>query len=398
MNPFEKAIDQAATETLEPQIITTELAVVEELKKQDIVGSKAAMIQSAFDPMVAMLKALESDYNEIISLDITKPATAKKAKELRLKMVKVRTGSAAIHKEQKAEYLRAGRAIDGVNNILKWAVEDKEENLAKIENYADNIEKEARKKVFEERLALLSQVISEAEAKLIPLGDLAPETFENMLNGYKFAQAEKERVAKEQAEKERLAKAEKEAEDLRIREENFKLKEQNDRVIRLTSIGFRYHETSTSFHHEGLKWGILKDKVQKMTPNEFDDLYRKKAKEIIDYNQRIHDEELAERSRIERERIKQDEKLKKERAERKRLEDEARQKAEQEENDRKAILAAQRKQKRAPDKIKLLALAEQISLLECTPLKDDDAKAILNNAIGMLAKVANYIKTNAEKL
>lgn len=135
-----------------------------------------------------------------------------------------------------------------------------------------------------------------------------------------------------------------------------------------------------------------------------------KQKEQEEADRAAAEAKAAEEARIEQERIRKEnellrkqneakeKKLRAEREAREKLEAEAMAKAEAEEAERKAQAAAQRKAKRAPDKQKLLSLAEQIELLNCEKLKDEDAQKILNNATDLLAKVVKYIRTNADKL
>ena len=71
---------------------------------------KAQQIEAQFKPMLEKMSALEREYNEVIKLEVS-GETCAKAKELRLKYVKVRTGTAAIHTQQKAFYLAGGRYV-----------------------------------------------------------------------------------------------------------------------------------------------------------------------------------------------------------------------------------------------------------------------------------------------
>ena len=120
------------------------------LKEAEINGSKAEMIESAFAPMVEMLKVFEAEYKIITEQPINE-YLCDDARALRLKMVKVRTGAKEIHKSQKEEVLRLGRAIDGVKNILEFAVTDKEKKLEEIENYYVNLIKAEQEKLRAER-------------------------------------------------------------------------------------------------------------------------------------------------------------------------------------------------------------------------------------------------------
>lgn len=188
-----------------------------QLAKEDLTGSKAEMIRNAFAPMADMLEGFESEYNTIIAKPITKELCVE-ARELRLRLVKVRTGTAKVHKEQKAEHLRAGRAIDAVKNILEYAVVDKEEALKKIELHYENIEKEAKEALRVARLERLKPY--GFENSTIDLSGMSEQEYETFFIGAKTAHETKlseEKKAKEEAEAKRLAE---EAEKARLKKEN----------------------------------------------------------------------------------------------------------------------------------------------------------------------------------
>lgn len=106
----------------------------------------------------------------------------------------------------------------------------------------------------------------------------------------------------------------------------------------------------------------------------------------------------AENERLRKEQAEKNAQLEKERQARLQLEREAESKRKAEEEEKKEQERIARKLRRAPDKEKLLLLAEQIKLLNCPKLKDDDAQKILNNATSLLGKVVEYITKNAENL
>ena len=66
--------------------------------------NEAEQVKNVFVPMLDKMEAMEEEYNRIIKLDIT-DENCKLAKELRLKFVKIRTGTADIHKKAKEYYL-----------------------------------------------------------------------------------------------------------------------------------------------------------------------------------------------------------------------------------------------------------------------------------------------------
>ncbi|HUX57479.1 MAG TPA: hypothetical protein VMV77_10925 [Bacteroidales bacterium] len=134
---------------------------------QVIEKSKAEAIRATFEPMVAMLQEFETAYNSVITAskkEITEELI-NAAKRLRLDIGKVRIEAEKLRKEQKEEYLRAGKAIDAVNNILKWAVTDKENRLKEIEDYFEIQEQLRLEKLQNDRAEKLSKYIEDAHER-----------------------------------------------------------------------------------------------------------------------------------------------------------------------------------------------------------------------------------------
>ena len=128
---------------------------------ESLTKSKAAQIRASFEPMVNMLSEFEEAYNVVIT-EAEKEKTsevAAKAKRLRIDIGKVSTGTEKVRKAQKEEYVRAGKAIDGVSNILKWAVTDKVNKLKEIENYVAIQEQERLDALQIERAEKLSKYV-----------------------------------------------------------------------------------------------------------------------------------------------------------------------------------------------------------------------------------------------
>jgi len=194
-------------------------------KEFGIEDSKASDIAAQFQPMLDKMVELETEYNEVVNLPIEEPSTAKKAREVRLKYMKVRTGTLEIHKAQKAFYLAGGRFVDGWKNAQEFASLGKEQELEKIEKYAANLEKE---RIANLQAARQEQLVPyEVEnIETLNLGTMADNVWENFLAGsitnYN-AKKEAERLA-EEAEQKRLAEEEAEREKFRI--ENERLREE----------------------------------------------------------------------------------------------------------------------------------------------------------------------------
>jgi hypothetical protein len=201
--------------------MTTELIKVD-AKEYGIEESKAADIAAQFKPMLDKMIELETEYNEVIALPIE--SAGPQAKSLRLKYVKVRTGTENIHKDQKAFYLAAGRFVDGWKNAQLFAAQGIESKLEQIENYAINLENERIERLRTEREKILAKY--EVDTSGIGLGRMTQQVFDNFLLGVKTAyenRIEAERIAEEQRQ------AAIEAERLRIenqRIENERLKKE----------------------------------------------------------------------------------------------------------------------------------------------------------------------------
>ena len=95
--------------------------------------SQVETIEQAFLPKIQEREALVAIYDQLIKSELT-PELCKEAKEVRLKLVKVRTGIADIHKTQKAFFLAAGRFVDAWKNKETLPVEQMEDKLSEIEN------------------------------------------------------------------------------------------------------------------------------------------------------------------------------------------------------------------------------------------------------------------------
>tara|TARA_R110001632_G_C11251230_1_gene408837 strand:- start:32 stop:940 length:909 start_codon:yes stop_codon:yes gene_type:complete len=204
--------------------------------------STAKGIKQQFQPMLNKMVEFEEEFNEVLKLDIENPTTAKVAKELRLKYVKVRTGTASIHKKQKAFYLSGGKFVDGWKNAQLFASQGKEEKLSELENYIKNLEIERKLNLQAER----SEAISEYNqtGNILNLSEMSEEAFVDYKNTLKLGfeakiEAEKKealKVEKEKAEAEELKvkeaeeRKEIEAENLRLKKEAEKKEVENKKL------------------------------------------------------------------------------------------------------------------------------------------------------------------------
>lgn len=173
--------------------------------------NEAQQISAFFIPMLDKMKELELEFNEVVKMPL-EPSTFQKAKELRLKYVKVRTGTADIHKKAKDYYLKGGRFVDGWKNAQALASHGKEETLEKIEKHYEIMEAERKANLKAERLELISDLCENPE--MYPLGEMSEAAFKQLFDGFVLAKQQKEeaerKAEEERIENERLNKLENE--------------------------------------------------------------------------------------------------------------------------------------------------------------------------------------------
>ena len=322
----------------------------EQLKGLD--ESKAKQIKAVFDPMVKMLEGFEESFDDVIALDIS-PEKCVLAKRLRLDISKIRVSADKERKILKEEYLRGGNAVQGVYNILKFAVVDKEEKLKDIELHYEKIEEEKKAKLQIDRALKLSQY--EASGDFVDLGNMPDGVWEIYLTGIKNSyEAIKE--AERKTEADRIAQEKKEAvEREAMRAENERLK-------------------------------VEAEKAEKKRIAEQKKLDKEKA---------IQDEKLRiEREKVEAEKRIQDEIIRKEREAKEKLEREIAEKEaekirlEKEESDR--LKAEQKKAANAPDKEKLDDLVLYMEKIG-KGLKNQDAIEIVREAYRLIKGFAKNL-------
>lgn len=198
--------------------------------------SKALAIKNVFEPMAKKIEEFEEAYNLILKEagnEMTEELISS-AKRLRLDISKVRINTEKLRKSQKAEYLLAGKAIDGISNILKWAVSEKEEKLKEIELFFIKQEEEKIFNLQRERESLLEKYIDDPSR--LDLGNMDNDVWESYLKSKKEEYSDRieaERIQKELREKREREEAERLK---RIESENARLKVEAEERERLAKI------------------------------------------------------------------------------------------------------------------------------------------------------------------
>ncbi len=209
--------------------------------------NKAQQISDMFKPMLDKMTELEVQYNEVVGRPM-EPETIQMAHDLRLAYVKVRTGTAAIHKDLKAFYLQGGRFVDGWKNAQIMASQGIEDKLKSIEDHFVNIENARIIKLQEERTIELGKF----EIEFIPnqLGEMDQSVWANYISGVKM-NYDAEKAAEKKAEADRIAREKADIKERkRIRLENIRLNKEAEEREKAEQIRIKKEQAEQKAREE----------------------------------------------------------------------------------------------------------------------------------------------------
>lgn len=212
------------------QVAVIDAELVKVIEASGLEKTQAEQVLEGFKGFFEEVRGFENEAKAIVITDATQVSEMKKARELRLKLKNIRVNAEKVRVARKEFFLRGGKAIDGMANVLKALIVPLEEHLDAQENYAERIEAERKQKLADERTEELRPYVSaEMLAVYIPgLKDMTQGAFDILLANSKKA-FEDQKNAEAEAEKKRIADEEaKKAEDERIRKENEELKKQKE--------------------------------------------------------------------------------------------------------------------------------------------------------------------------
>jgi hypothetical protein len=203
-------------------------------------GLEPATAQSLHEAFDHLFNQADEWRTKALSIQITRPDQVREmklARETRLALREIRINAEKARKRLKEDALRKGKAIDGLYNVLAFAVEPLEKHLLEQEQFVERMEQERKARLKVEREAQLSQF--GIDVTLYPLAEMDDATFANLLeiNQLAFAarqeaarKAEAERIERERIEAEERAKREAEAaaERERLRIENERLQREKE--------------------------------------------------------------------------------------------------------------------------------------------------------------------------
>ena len=146
------------------------------------------------------------------------------ARELRLKLVKIRTGSEDVKKERKQIHMLKGNLEQSAWNLIRDTCLLDEEKFSAVEKRREIEEKQRKENLCIERETAVEPYGADVEH--IALGEMSEEVWENYFNGVK-ASYEQKVAAEQKAEEDRIAKEQAAADErARIQEENQRLQKE----------------------------------------------------------------------------------------------------------------------------------------------------------------------------
>lgn len=291
---------------------------------------KASKIENAFAPVIVERDGLIAVYETILTSEIS-PELCKQAKELRNKLVKLRTSTDRIHKVEKAFFLAAGRFVDAWKNKTNTTIEEMESRLYAIENHYVILEQKRVAELETERVKMVAEY-----SDIIPagLGIMDDSIFAAYLQGLKVAkEARKKAEAEAEKDRQRLAEIQ------RLHDERKEMLLQYWQHLTPEERSVNYRE---------------------MEAVEFENLLSACNSRKVEADKKALEAEN-ERKRLAAENEKKQKELEAERAEKQRLADQLAQKERAEKERIEAEKAAKAKAAKAPDKEKIVAYINSLS-------------------------------------
>lgn len=183
--------------------MTTEII---EVKAQEfgIEEKTAQELVKGLDVVKQERELLIQEFDVVSKLEITQE-TVPQFRKLRLAIQKNRTqGVDKWHKTSKEYFLRGGQFVDAIKNKENQINTSMEEVLMNGEKHFENLEREAKKKLQQQRVLELGKFYPEGTMLPSSLGEMDEDTWKNYLTGARVnyeTRIEAERKAKEESER-----------------------------------------------------------------------------------------------------------------------------------------------------------------------------------------------------
>lgn len=274
------------------EIKTTELTKL--VQNSGLELNEGEQIKQSYLPYFQQLSEIKEQASKI-NYDDPKELDEKIARELRLKTVKVRTGSELVKDERKKIHALKANLEQSAWNLIKSTCLLEEENFLQVEKRREILEKQKQETLKAERLLELEPYKEFVSFDYLDLGIMTDESYQKVFNGAKL-----QHEAKIEADKKAAAD---------------KL-EQEERQNKMFSLGLKWDGEQFIFRDINFHWTDLRC----MSKEDFDTNFEKaKARkleiekrdaEILAENERLKKEAEAKQKEFEKQKKIADEKLK----------------------------------------------------------------------------------------
>ena len=365
--------------------------------KYGLQEKEASKLTKDLSTIILERDLLAKQYGEIIQKELSNEVL-EEARDIRMKLVKVRTqGINKWHKANKAYFKAGGDYVDAIKRKELVPVESMEITLKEIEDYYENQEKERVLKIKEEREAAVAPYIEEGDLDGMNLGEMSEDIWDSVFQARvasfnKKAEALK-REEDEQKEREIKLKLHNERKDSLIpfwnflddipedlstmTEKSFKalLKEGNDLKVKDDAEKDRLNLLAQNLRVRNDKmrelWSFVEEKsVEDLSDADFDKLVKKALKAKADFDEAT--KKAAEEKKV------ADEKAAKEAL--------AAQKVLDAEKEKQRLIEA------SSDKVKVATYVKSLLELEAPKVTDEIAVKTLKGILISLDKIEVWTK------
>ncbi len=346
------------------------------------IESALAKVELSTDSLLAMRNAYAPHWQAFEALvassrDI-RPDEPKKAKAARLAFKQVRCAAENTRKQLKEDSLRRGKAIDGIYNVLEFALAPCEAAMLEIEEAEERAEAKRKADLQAARQALLAPYMATDH---MALGEMGSEAWESLLAGAKAAkQAKLDAEAKETAEwveQVRLAKEERERKAEADRLERERMQAENERLAKVAAEERAKREESER--------AAAKQREEERAAQKAKDDEAARLQAIADKAAREERQRLAAKAEAEKR------KAELAQAELDRIERDAADK-------KKAEAAAVKKAARAPDRAKVAEVAQAIAAIKVPKMATEEGQAVAALIQAQLTKFVEWAQKEGAKL
>jgi len=360
-------------ETILKEKTETRLVVIEPNQLEEVVKDSGLAIQEgeeikqSYLPFLNQLAEIQSQASKI-NFESPTGLDENIARELRLKTVKVRTGSENLKNDRKRLSLLKGNLEQASYNIIAASCKLTEEVFFNVEKAREIAEKKHKEQLRADRAEKLSPYTE--SASMYPLGEMSEDQFNELYSGLRIAH-ENKLAAEKKAEEDWIAKEKAESEERQTQMlENIRLQEEA-----------KERERQIAYERERSR----KENEEKERLAEID--RQKNAKILADQRAKADKERAELLATAEKERIR-----------RENIEAEVKRKKDADDKLKRDKASEEKKAKLAPDKIKLLAFGQALNNVPRPEIKSVEAVEVMAAINGMLARLDAYIVDHANKL